>query len=189
MPMGFRRPFRRLGPMLFPSLPGASLLPMRPRRILQNANMLFESGQFAEAAPLLENLASLARQQGIPRAPFLFARAARANALSRKPQHAVQLFRTAFDLLAATDAVALLFPAARRIVDDLSQLGHVKEADEIRDFVAGMPGWEAVMPAAAQSLPSLPTHCPQCGAGIRSDEVQWIDANTAECTYCGSPVR
>jgi hypothetical protein len=29
----------------------------------------------------------------------------------------------------------------------------------------------------------------QCGAAVRSDEVDWIDAVTAACAYCGSPVR
>jgi hypothetical protein len=35
----------------------------------------------------------------------------------------------------------------------------------------------------------LPTHCPSCGAALRPDEIEWLDESTAECAYCGSPVR
>ena len=31
--------------------------------------------------------------------------------------------------------------------------------------------------------------CPSCGAAVRPDEVEWLDYVTAECAYCGSPVR
>jgi hypothetical protein len=189
MPFGFRRPFRRLGPALFPTLfGGGALLPMRPRRILRNANMLFESGQFSEAAPILENLANLSRQQGIPRAPFLFVRAARAFIFAGQPQRGVQLFQTAFEILASVGGAALLFPAAHRLIEELTELGHPKEAAGIREIVLGAPGWDAT-PSPAPHQSPLPTHCPNCGAGIRSDEVQWIDESTAECTYCGSPIR
>jgi hypothetical protein len=37
--------------------------------------------------------------------------------------------------------------------------------------------------------PILPTHCPSCGAAVKPDEVEWLDDITAECGYCGSPVR
>jgi hypothetical protein len=37
--------------------------------------------------------------------------------------------------------------------------------------------------------PILPTHCPSCGAALRPDEVDLPDDITAECAYCGSPVR
>jgi len=35
----------------------------------------------------------------------------------------------------------------------------------------------------------LPGKCPQCGGPLRSDEVDWIDAQSAECPYCGSVVQ
>jgi len=37
--------------------------------------------------------------------------------------------------------------------------------------------------------PILPTHCSSCGAAVKPDEVEWLDEITAECGYCGSPVR
>jgi hypothetical protein len=43
--------------------------------------------------------------------------------------------------------------------------------------------------SAPLKRPLLPTHCPACGAAVRPDEVEWLDDVTAECAYCGSPVR
>jgi hypothetical protein len=34
----------------------------------------------------------------------------------------------------------------------------------------------------------LPPVCPQCGAPVKSDEVEWIDATSVECNYCGAVV-
>ena len=42
---------------------------------------------------------------------------------------------------------------------------------------------------ASTKKPILPTHCPSCGAAMKPDEVEWLDEITAECGYCGSPVR
>ena len=36
---------------------------------------------------------------------------------------------------------------------------------------------------------SLPAACPQCGGGLRSDQAQWIDADSATCPWCGSVVK
>jgi hypothetical protein len=43
--------------------------------------------------------------------------------------------------------------------------------------------------AAPAKRPTLPMHCPACGAPLRPDEVDWLDNVTAECGFCGSPVR
>ena len=40
-----------------------------------------------------------------------------------------------------------------------------------------------------ESIAFPSSHCPSCGASLRPDEVEWLDDVTAECAYCGSPVR
>jgi hypothetical protein len=35
----------------------------------------------------------------------------------------------------------------------------------------------------------LPTKCPSCGVAIRQHEVMWLDNVTAECQYCGTPIK
>jgi len=46
-----------------------------------------------------------------------------------------------------------------------------------------------VPPVQEKSRPALPTHCPACGAALKPNDVEWLDDVTAECEYCGSPVR
>lgn len=78
-----------------------------------------------------------------------------------------------------------------RITNELEARGLTNEAADIEAWVKG------IVPSASefetQSLVLkkhvLPTHCPQCGAALRPDEVDWLDETTAECGYCGSPVR
>jgi endogenous inhibitor of DNA gyrase (YacG/DUF329 family) len=53
-----------------------------------------------------------------------------------------------------------------------------------------LPGnFSAPSSAIPARKPILPTHCPACGGTVRPDEVEWLDEITAECAYCGSPVR
>jgi hypothetical protein len=35
----------------------------------------------------------------------------------------------------------------------------------------------------------LPTSCPKCGAPVHSEDIDWVDENTAECEYCGTLIR
>lgn len=35
----------------------------------------------------------------------------------------------------------------------------------------------------------LPDACPHCGAPLREDEVEWVDADCAQCIYCGGVVH
>jgi hypothetical protein len=44
------------------------------------------------------------------------------------------------------------------------------------------------VPAAARPL-RLPAACLQCNAPIRSTEITWIDATSAECAYCGAVIH
>ncbi|HNM37342.1 MAG TPA: hypothetical protein PKI33_09770, partial [Anaerolineales bacterium] len=77
-----------------------------------------------------------------------------------------------------------------RIVAELRERGLNAEAEEVasvlRNNAQTSAGKEAPAP---QKRAVLPTHCPSCGAAVRPDEVEWLDDVTAECDYCGSPVR
>ena len=41
-------------------------------------------------------------------------------------------------------------------------------------------------PTIPQQRGSLPAKCDGCGAPLVPDEVEWHDAHTAECPYCGT---
>jgi hypothetical protein len=78
----------------------------------------------------------------------------------------------------------------RRAIDELKGRGLTAEANEIAALLSGnLPATSEPELAIPAKKPILPTHCPSCGAGVRSDEVEWLDDLTAECDYCGSPVR
>lgn len=62
----------------------------------------------------------------------------------------------------------------------------MREAAQTLDREFG--GVEALAPALAVGRGRLPGRCPQCGAPLRSDQVEWVDAQSAECPYCGGVV-
>ncbi len=195
----FGRPLRRIGPAVFPGRrrPFGALrpLPPGPMRALANANQLFASGQFAQAAEQFEMLAQAASASRLPFAPRLFFQAARANWRAGQIPRGMQLLRTGLGILLTAGAIRRLRQMTGSAADELDELGHAPESEEVRKFLAGIPA-----PAESELEPSgaapaepphpiLPTHCGQCGAVVRSDEVEWIDSQTAECAYCGSPIR
>jgi hypothetical protein len=193
----FGRPLGRIGPPILPRRfrRGFGLMPPLPPgsiRALAQAHRLFAIGQYAQSASLLENLANAARAGGIPRAPRLFFQAARANWHANQVAHGMDLLHIALDLLVAVGAIGVAGQIASVAMTELNTLGHKGEADQLRQYVSKIPGWEEAAPAAspdAKAKPVLPSHCPRCGAVVRSDEVDWIDESTAACVYCGSPMR
>jgi hypothetical protein len=49
----------------------------------------------------------------------------------------------------------------------------------------------AVAPVAPPAEPIhradlLPTHCPNCGGPVQSNEIKWTGPQSAACSYCGS---
>ena len=103
---------------------------------------------------------------------------------------AVAYFRSGLALLKAQQRYHRLHKAGGRIVDELRERGLNAEADEVESVLgSGIPAEASKEPQSPQRKAILPTHCPSCGAAVRSDEVEWMDEQTAECDYCGSPVR
>jgi hypothetical protein len=181
----FRRgPGRRMGMM--PALPPGMI-----RGMIQ-AHRLFATGQYAQSALMLENLANTARAEGLPRAPRLFFQAARANWHADQTAHGMDLMHTALNMLATAGVLGVAVQMVNTATIELTELGHKPEADALREYVSKIPGWMEAASAPPEDegpKPVLPTHCAQCGAIVRPDEVDWIDEITAACAYCGSPIR
>ncbi|MBN2085348.1 MAG: hypothetical protein JW748_08975 [Anaerolineales bacterium] len=195
----FDRPPRRIRPPLFPGRrrPFGAVRPLAPGpiRALADANRLFAGGQFGPAAEKFEMLAKAAGASRLPFAPRLFFQAARANwRLGQIPQ-GMQLLRTGLGILLTAGAIDRVRQIASSAADELDQLGLAPEAAEVRKFLADIPASAGAaaeasgMPPAEPAHPILPTNCGQCGALIRTEEIEWIDRLTAECAYCGSPIR
>ena len=159
--------------------------------ILQEANLAFDKGEFGRAAQLFEQIAQTADARGGPRAPLFHMQAGRARVLAGQTALGIPSLKRGLSLLAERKQYQRLLNARRRIVSELKQRGLVDEAADVEAWLKTIspPNSEFETQLPPTRKPILPTHCPQCGAALRPDEVEWLDEVTAECGYCGSPVR
>lgn len=152
--------------------------------ILQEAIFAFDKGQYGRAGELFEKLAETASARGGARAPIFYLKAGYGRILAGQTALGMPSLRRGLELLAEREQFFRLQNAGRREVTELKERGLDKEAAEI----------ETWLPSETSSdepgkRPILPTHCPSCGATVLHDEVEWLDESTAECAYCGSPIR
>jgi tetratricopeptide (TPR) repeat protein len=178
MRRAFRRQIRRT---LAPDVPP----------ILQRANQLLDKGEFQRAAEAFEQLADMAEKRNGPRAPLFYLQAGRAWLFEGNAPAAMDHFKRALTLFAERSKNGRILQAGNRIINELEQRGFKTEAAELQAYIHELlPGpIKFTQPPLPAGQPTLPTHCPSCGAAMRSDELEWIDDKTAECAYCGSPVR
>ena len=76
----------------------------------------------------------------------------------------------------------------QRAFAELNEANLYAEADEVSAYLTTILPEDIEIPQT-QIRAKLPSNCCGCGAPVHSDEVEWIDQKTAECVYCGSPVR
>ena len=172
-----------------PGLNATSLSPAQLQTMNQ-ANQLVASGQPILAAPLFAQLAGGMQAGNHPRrAANLHAQAAHAYADGKDEQDALSQARQALSLFIQYQMVQRTPVFYANITRKLTNHGMKNAAEalakEFGPLVAGMP---ASAPAVS-SRGSLPTNCPKCGAPLHANEATWIDANTAECAYCGVSIR
>lgn len=174
-----RRPFRR------------SFGPLRPRRVpplLQRANRLLQQGRPAEALVLYEQLLSRAERNAHPRSPALHLQAARAALQAGQTERALEHVQTGFRQMAQRGQWAALQRTLPRALEGLRAAGLNEAATELENWAQ-----KQIPDGLPQNTPLhrglLPTHCPACGAPVDPRETEWLDTHTAECPYCGSPLR
>jgi hypothetical protein len=177
MRRGFRRGMRRAF--------AADISPL-----LQRAHQLLAAGDFNSAAEAFEQLAAAAEGRNGPRAPRFFLDAGRARILAGQVPAGMTHLQHGLEMLTARGEMLHLHRAGRRIVAELDQRGMTAEAREIESLLNGsLPATFTPPVILPTRKPILPSHCPACGGAVRPDEVEWLDEVTAECSYCGSPVR
>ena len=156
--------------------------------ILQEANFTFDKGEYGRAGELFERMAETAAARNGPRAPLFFLQAGRARILAGQIALGMPSLKRGLELLAQARQFARLQHLGARVISELNERGLLTAAAEIETWL------RSVMPSAVAmerptKPPALPTHCPSCGAPLRPEDVEWLDDVTAECAYCGSPVR
>ncbi|MBL7164178.1 MAG: hypothetical protein ISS57_16410 [Anaerolineales bacterium] len=187
MRRGRRSPMRRRRPK------GPPPQHDRAHRALQRAHRLMENGDYVNAADIFERLARGAHDRGMLRqAPRLYLQAGRAHMLAGDSDRGADLLRQGLNIFAEAQRWPQLHQAGQRVMDELEQWGHT-------DLAAEFDGWlKGILPEKPEAYqhagtparrPQLPVHCSSCGGPIRADDVEWLDATTAECPYCGSGVR
>ena len=176
--------FRRRGQRLLRGMGNPNVPPR-----LQRANQMTASGDYAGAADAFLELAQGAETRFPQRAPFLYMEAGRAAILSGKAKVGVAHIRRALTILASQGRIQRMQMFGQRAVNELQARKLNAEADEITALInVNMPQGTPPTPTPTKK-PILPTHCPSCGGAVRPGEIEWLDEVTAECAYCGSPVR
>ncbi len=183
-----RRILRAFDPIPIPR-PAARRQGVHPE--VAHAHDLLAQGQYPEAAATFSRIAEVAQARGGPRAPFFYIQAGRAFVLAGQVEAGVASLRAGLEMLASAGRWSELQRLGGTTVDQLNDLGHTEQAAAIGDWLSrrliGKPIASAVQPPAKQPL--LPTRCPSCGAAVNTKEVDWLDDLTAECLYCGVPIR
>ena len=184
-----RRPRRR--PLRRP-------LPPRVRQALTRANSLMANGQFGEAAAIFGNLSERAKQRGmLVRAADLALQASRAHFANEDVETALGYAKDALRLLVRGGRVGRVPRVLSRMTDALREKGYDAQADQLeREAAQALEEMGLSLDEAKQQVPlvperrgSLPASCGGCGAPLLPDEVEWHDARTAECPYCGTVAK
>ncbi|MDO8755135.1 MAG: hypothetical protein Q7J80_14650 [Anaerolineales bacterium] len=158
--------------------------------MLQRANQLMASGDYEGAANAFMDLAQRAERRFPQRAPFLFMEAGRAAILSGQAKTGVIHLRRGLTIFASQGRIHRMQAFGQRAIDELKARNLNVEAEEIASLLSGnLPKEIHTEQPAIARRPILPTHCPSCGAAVRSNEIEWLDEVTAECDYCGNPIR
>lgn len=159
--------------------------------ILQEANFAFDKGEYGRAAELYVRIAQTADARGGPRAPILHLQAGRSRIYAGQTTLGMPSLKRGLELFVQRGQLQKLHNMGSRVVMELTERGLTREATEIESMLkSSVPSMTVMETSSAHAKkPILPTHCPSCGAPLRPDEVEWLDNATAECGFCGSPVR
>ena len=177
----FRR-FRR------PGLARAGISPAQ-LEVLSNANRLNAQGRFLEAAGMFAGLAQEMQASLHPRREAnLRAQAAHAYADGKDAAQSQAQARAALNLFLQYGMAERTPRFYANITHKQRGYGMAAAADtlekEFGDRIGRLPSPPPTAQVAARGR--LPAACPGCGAPVRSDEVSWVDAHSAECSFCGS---
>jgi len=162
-------------------------------RELRRVHRQLASGQYAQAYPTLRRLADRVAERRMPvQAATLYAQAARARIEMAAPGahnaawDTVELGQRLLHLLSDAGRIARAQRLLAQMLQLLERKNYREQAVELRAQGTALLGARVQGPPPPQA--ALPTDCPSCGAPLRSDEVEWLNDQSAECAYCGSVV-
>ena len=183
-----RNQHRRFGPRI-----GRGPLARPALQALNQAHRLMAAGEYRQAAELFSQLSRGAKSLGRPQqAANLQAQAGLAWAEAGQPGEAVQQGSMALRGFLGLKMMPRYHGYLNLLTATLRRMGYMDAAGQIQGEFAIQ---EPLQPEAPQvqnhtpDRPRLPAACTQCGAPVRSDEVDWIDEYSAECAFCGAVLQ
>jgi hypothetical protein len=190
MPIFRRRrlPRRRLlRPVPLPGARGG--VPRGALHQLRRANRLMNEGAFARAASIYEELADEAQVQGIWRSPQLNLRAGLGWLMAGELSFGMNRILNGLRLMPEMGQAGRLPIVLARIKRNLEELGLQAQAASLDPQIQSLISETAPAPTPPPSHERLPAKCPHCGGNVLPDEIEWVDAHSALCDYCGSLIR
>jgi hypothetical protein len=169
-----------------------------PHPKMQRANELMAIEDYTGAARAIEDLAKVASSRNGPAAPHLYIQAGRAYILAGQITDGLTNIQMGLKLFADREEWLKFRRNRWRVVRELRESGYENEAKALKNFLSEEMPADMKLPAnepqhdpkpVARARATLPTHCQECGAPLRINEVEWVDENTAECPYCGNITR
>ncbi len=167
-------------------------------RPLLRATRLMQNGNYRPAAQIFERLAGVARTRGrLKRAGHLSVQAARCRLQMGQRERGLELMNQGLHQLADTQSWPALHRLGPNMVAELKRLEYSQAAEDLQAWLdetleghpmPAMPPAGAAPGSAGMRPPRLPPACPSCGAPVRPDQANWIDAYNVECLYCGSVI-
>jgi predicted Zn-ribbon and HTH transcriptional regulator len=84
-----------------------------------------------------------------------------------------------------------------RIVETLDEQGQTAEAKKLQATIEtaldevghSLQNLQRRPTSSTKRHGTLPPRCEGCGAALIADEVEWQDASTARCAYCGAVAK
>ena len=180
----FRRPMRPLRRAMMQANPALAQAVMR-------ANQLMANGKPGEAAQIFERLAQEAEQRGLQKpAANAHAQAAHAYAMAKNEKAAMTQARAALTKFIELGMAQRAPQFFANITQQMRDNGMASSADALqKEFGDQVKSFSAQASIGSAQRGHLPAKCPHCAAPARSDEVDWIDAKSAECIYCGGVIQ
>jgi hypothetical protein len=159
-------------------------------RMLNQANQLVGRKKPAQAAPLFAKLGADQEAANRPRrAGNLHAQAAHCYADCQDGPQALNQARLALNLFLENQIIERSPVFYANITRKMFAKGMKNAAETLQKEYAGRVGQVPSAQTPPGKRPMLPTNCHSCGAPIHSEHVNWVDASTAECEFCGSLIR
>jgi DNA-directed RNA polymerase subunit RPC12/RpoP len=159
---------------------------------LNFAHSLLENEEYTQAATVFEELAAFALRRRAPRAPQLFLQAGRAYLMAGNHRHGVDLLIKGLRLIPRLGHSSKIPIIGERILSNLREMELHQEYQTVElelNQLLKHYDLRHDMKEVIHSQITLPSKCPYCGGTVHPDEVEWINENSVECTYCGSVVE